>query len=320
MKILMLSTDRNIFESGSAVQKRMGNYASAVEQLQIVVLGNTRPTERVNKLHILGLSRWSALWWQPSDKFDLVTSQDPFETGFISWRLARRLGAKLELQIHTDIGSPYFRRHSWLNRIRFWLARFLLPRANHIRVVSQRIKDFLVGEWHLPTDTIEIRPIAIDLGQIGAMSVVDKFNLRLLYPQKKNILMVGRLEPEKNLSLALRGFAEAIKILPSLNLVIVGTGQKEASLHALARRLGIAERVQFMGWVPMPISYYKSADLFLQTSDYEGYGMALVEAKMAGCPIVSTDVGVATEYGARLVDHNAESVAIGITKSLFNHV
>ena len=48
-------------------------------------------------------------------------------------------------------------------------------------------------------------------------------------------------------------------------------------------------------WTDDPFSYYKTADLFLLTSNYEGYGMAVVEAMAAGCPVIMTDVGLAGE-------------------------
>ena len=69
--------------------------------------------------------------------------------------------------------------------------------------------------------------------------------------------------------------------------------------------------VIFEKWIDREtlFSYYKTVDLFLVTSLYEGYGMTLVEAQAAGCPIISTDVGVAREVGARIIDHDSLSVA-----------
>ena len=58
---------------------------------------------------------------------------------------------------------------------------------------------------------------------------------------------------------------------------------------------GLHGNVVFAGWSDDIVSYYKTADLFLLTSDYEGYGMTLIEAAAAGCPIVTTDVGAVGE-------------------------
>ncbi len=53
--------------------------------------------------------------------------------------------------------------------------------------------------------------------------------------------------------------------------------------------------MQFVGWQEKLDSYYATADIFLQTSVFEGYGLALVEAGLTGLPVVTTEVGLAEE-------------------------
>ncbi len=57
----------------------------------------------------------------------------------------------------------------------------------------------------------------------------------------------------------------------------------------------IKANVIFEPWTDDLVSYYKTADLFLLTSNHEGYGMSVVEAMAAGCPLIMTDVGCARE-------------------------
>ncbi|MDZ4227326.1 MAG: glycosyltransferase, partial [Patescibacteria group bacterium] len=76
-------------------------------------------------------------------KPDVVSVQDPFESGLVAWFIARRLRVPLHAQVHTDFLSPEYARHSTLNRIRVCIARFVLPRASGVRVVSSRIADSL---------------------------------------------------------------------------------------------------------------------------------------------------------------------------------
>ncbi len=310
MKILMLSTDRKIFDSGSAVRERMMKYATAVDELLIAVLGLQRSEDKQGNLRIFGLTRFRALLWRPKEKFDLVTSQDPFETGVIAWRLARRLGAKLELQIHTDIGSPYFWRESIKNKIRFLLAKFLLPKADQIRVVSKRIRDFLISNFQFPISKIIVKPIFIEVEKIKKTPIT--VDLHQKYSQfEKIILMASRLTREKNIGLAIEAIREIIKSKPRTGLVIVGSGQESEKLKAKSAKLNLEKNVIFEPWIDQETlySYYKTADLFLVTSLYEGYGMTLVEALAAGCPIVSTDIGVAREMGARIVEYNPIKIA-----------
>jgi len=102
------------------------------------------------------------------------------------------------------------------------------------------------------------------------------------------LLSVGRLKPEKNHALLL----SALALLPEgldWRLVLAGDGPCEAALREQARALGIAGRVTFAGLVREPGALYRSADLFLLSSDHEGFGIVLVEALHAGLPIVATD-------------------------------
>lgn len=106
-------------------------------------------------------------------------------------------------------------------------------------------------------------------------------------PPGGRIVHVGSLKQQKNHPLLLRAFAGITD--PDARLMLVGTGQGEASLRALAVELGIAERVIFAGFHPDPTPFYRSADLFALSSDYEGFGNVIVEAMACGTPVVSTD-------------------------------
>jgi glycosyltransferase involved in cell wall biosynthesis len=76
----------------------------------------------------------------------------------------------------------------------------------------------------------------------------------------------------------------------------VGSGPEENKLKALAKELGVEKNVAFEGWKEDLHSYYKTANTYIQTSRFEGYGMSLVEAGLAGLPIVTTKVGVAGDF------------------------
>lgn len=106
-------------------------------------------------------------------------------------------------------------------------------------------------------------------------------------PSGARIVHVGSLKPVKNHPLLLRAFALIAD--PDARLMLVGTGQGEADLRALAADLGIAERVIFAGFHSDPTPFYITADLFALSSDYEGFGNVIVEAMACGTPVVSTD-------------------------------
>lgn len=101
------------------------------------------------------------------------------------------------------------------------------------------------------------------------------------------ILTVGSLKEQKNHSLLLRAFAQLP--CPDARLMLVGQGKEEARLHALAADLGIEEKLIFSGFHTDPSAFYETADLFVLSSDYEGFGNVIVEALSCGLPVVSTD-------------------------------
>ena len=80
-----------------------------------------------------------------------------------------------------------------------------------------------------------------------------------------------------------------------MGLTISGQGPEQSNINDLAEELSIASNLKIRGWQDpdILIDHYKLSDVFLLTSEYEGYGMTLIEAAAAGCPIVTTEVGIA---------------------------
>ncbi|POA53424.1 MULTISPECIES: glycosyltransferase [unclassified Pseudomonas] len=107
---------------------------------------------------------------------------------------------------------------------------------------------------------------------------------------------VGRLHPDKDQATLLRGFAAAAAQLPQgSQLAILGTGRLDKDLKSLARELGIADRVLFLGQVPEARRYFRAFDVFALSSDHEPFGMVLLEAMAAGVPLLATACGGAKE-------------------------
>jgi glycosyltransferase involved in cell wall biosynthesis len=102
------------------------------------------------------------------------------------------------------------------------------------------------------------------------------------------ILTVGRLKPDKNYALLIRAFA-ALGVEGNAELAILGEGPLRTGLEQLARDLGVADRVRIPGFTTNPWPAYASADLFVLSSDHEGYPNVILEAMLAGLPVVSTD-------------------------------
>lgn len=111
--------------------------------------------------------------------------------------------------------------------------------------------------------------------------------------EKKVILFVGRLEPEKNVSLLIHSFGELKKLDNEVVLFIIGDGSERKKLEQLAEELKI-EDIYFEGYITFPknVIYYKMADIFVLPSEYEPWGLVVNEAIIMGLPVVvSSHVG-----------------------------
>lgn len=104
----------------------------------------------------------------------------------------------------------------------------------------------------------------------------------------KRILGVGSFKQQKNFPLLLRAFA---RIAPEQHctLAIAGDGQERPALEAMIAELGLQDRVLLPGFTATPGDWYASADLFVLSSEYEGFALVLGEAMHCGLPIVATD-------------------------------
>jgi glycosyltransferase involved in cell wall biosynthesis len=107
-------------------------------------------------------------------------------------------------------------------------------------------------------------------------------------PAPPTILAIGRMEPQKNLSLAIRAFSALRRRQPA-RLTILGDGSERGVLEALARTLGVADDVTMPGFVSDVPERLASASLLLVTSRYEGFPAVTVEALAADVPVISTD-------------------------------
>lgn len=131
-------------------------------------------------------------------------------------------------------------------------------------------------------------PIHNPVRPVDQSEFVDLHSANVIWGSgRPRILTVGNLKAVKNHSLLLHAFA-ALDI-PEARLMLLGQGQNEASLRTLAQDLGIADSVIFAGFHPDPAQFYASADLFVLSSDHEGFGNVIVEALSYGLDVVSTD-------------------------------
>lgn len=114
---------------------------------------------------------------------------------------------------------------------------------------------------------------------------------------------VGRLVPQKGFDLLLKAFAQVSPHFPEWTLVIWGEGPDRAELEAERDRLGLRGRVEMPGVTSRPGAWVDTADVFVLSSRFEGWGIALLEAMAADLPVVSFDC----EWGPREMIEDEQS-------------
>lgn len=162
-----------------------------------------------------------------------------------------------------------------------WLYRKFYHHYDVIIAQSQDMKKDL-EENYFTSDKIVVINNPIDIERVeGASKEKSSYSFN---PSNINLLSVSGLREEKRHDLMLK----VLSLLPKQYfLTIVGGGEKEGSLKALAKELGLEDRVSFEGQQSNPYVYMKEADLFLLTSEREGFPNVLLEANLLGLPIVA---------------------------------
>lgn len=200
------------------------------------------------------------------------------------WGRVAALLAGAKLIVHTEHNPCDFRRTP-LERVADWILH---------RVTARVITFFreqgtaLIERESLPRQKLVLIPNGLELPQPTQDRATARARLGL-EPDQFAIMTVGRMEFQKNHILALRSFA----LLPEsvrrrTVLLFAGSGKEEVVLRGLALALHIGEQVRFLGYRNDVTELMAGVDLLLMTSWFEGMPLTLLEAMLAGVPIVST--------------------------------
>lgn len=199
----------------------------------------------------------------------------------------RRAGAvgRLVLTEHTMLSAHYADKgiaHHLVMRATTALAY----RVADARVaVSTAIADDMAFLSGVPRKNIEIIHNPVELRDVSTseLAVADRL---WGVPRGKRVLTVGSMKPAKNHALLIRAFARLAD--ENARLMIVGGGPLREHTHQIVQSMGLSHRVIMPGFRD-PNPYYASADLFVLSSDREGFPLVVVEALGHGLPIVCTN-------------------------------
>ncbi len=190
--------------------------------------------------------------------------------------------------VHTEHGKePY----STSLRKR-WLGRLSGAFADLFFCLTSDMAGELIRNRIVPRRKIRVIDNGIDIDRFhNRGSSEDLLRPAAIPPGVPVIGTIGRLADVKCQDVLLRAFAEVRRIILDAHLLILGDGPLMSKLVQLAEQLGIRSGVHFLGYQEEAWRYLYIMDVFALTSRSEGMPQAVLEASIAGLPIVATRVG-----------------------------
>ncbi|MBQ8156319.1 glycosyltransferase [Candidatus Saccharibacteria bacterium] len=197
-------------------------------------------------------------------------------------------------------------------------------KSDYVTMPTELAIDNLLGEKDLG---VPVKAVSngVDLTNFRPGKVPSAiYNKYSILPNVPTVLYIGRVDPEKNVEMVIEAFDECLKTVPEAQLVIVGDGVDRARLQTLAKRLGIAKSVKFLGRVVGPELYdlYRVGWLFATASEIETQGIVLIEAAASGLPLVAVNAGAVAEVcrdgvnGELLLPGDVDGMAEAMVKIL----
>jgi glycosyltransferase involved in cell wall biosynthesis len=166
--------------------------------------------------------------------------------------------------------------------------------SRRIVAISDAVRLFLERAGHDPRKLVTIRYGLDELPAAPSSPTPEEAGIP---PDVPLALAVGRLIAQKDHPTLLHAFARVREAHPQARLAILGGGPLEAETRALAASLGLDEAVALPGRTEIR-DWLERADVFVHTSRWEGFGIVLLEAMLAGLPIVATRVSAVPEVVA----------------------
>lgn len=167
--------------------------------------------------------------------------------------------------------------------------------VDRIICATEHEKSLLVSLYGADSEKVDIVPLGIDLDRFRPFDK-DGARAELGFKDERIILFVGRIEPLKGVDILINA-AAMLESDVDCSVLIVGGDESSAErveeLQGLAKDLGIAHRVAFVGAVDhdkLPL-FYNAADVCVVPSHYESFGLVAVEAMACGVPVVASRVG-----------------------------
>ncbi|WP_223809524.1 MULTISPECIES: glycosyltransferase [unclassified Thermomonas] len=236
----------------------------------------------------------------------------------LSWRNTPALVIRNENNLHID-----WQQGTWLNRIIGpHLSRWAARKA-HVIAVSQSLAQPTADFLRIPSSrlTTILNPV-IDDSAPQITGTEETLHPWLRDKSVPTFVAMGRLEHQKGFDVLIDAFSRARKRTDA-RLIIFGKGALRDTLQNQIASCGMNESICLAGFTPHAISQMSAAHAFVLSSRFEGFGLVLVEAMLAGTKVISTscDFGPSElledgRYGKLVPVDDAQALADAILQSI----
>jgi len=172
-----------------------------------------------------------------------------------------------------------------------YVERSLTKLADRVIAITDALRSFMIERVGVPAAKVQTIHYGLDAlpGAWGENPPDD------VPADSRLLLAVSRLTQQKGVDVAIRALTE----LPADTvLVVLGDGPERGSLEQLARELGVPQRVFLQGRVPDVAAWLRRARVFVHPARWEGFGLGVLEAMLAGLPVVASNVSSLPELVA----------------------
>ena len=238
-------------------------------------------------------------------KPDIIHSQTSEMIGQVTQHLAERYHIPLVATGHTypDTVTGQFKLLRPIKKpvdaaLIAYMAKYL-KRSDYATMPTEiAITDLTPKNHNRFKVPIEALSNGVDLSSFKpGRANLKTYNKYKLPTDRPIILYVGRVDPEKSISLVLEAFAHLHTEIPEALLAIVGDGTDRERLEDYAKYLEIEDSVKFLGRILMPelADIYRTGTIFATASEIETQGIVLIEAAATGLPLIAVDAGAVSE-------------------------
>jgi glycosyltransferase involved in cell wall biosynthesis len=196
-----------------------------------------------------------------------------------------------------------------------FVERGLIQLTDRVVTITESLRRFTVERVGAPADKVETIHYGLDdLPEPWGENAPDRV------PAGARIaLAVARLTPQKGIDVAVHALA---KLPEDVVLVVLGDGPERVRLEQLARALGVEGRLFLQGRVPDVAAWLERATLLVHPARWEGFGLGVLEAMLAGLPVVASNVSslpelvVDAETGYLVMPDDPSALAGGVVEAL----